>query len=70
MDVCSQNKMEGKVTSSNLKISLQCFVILKFSACFSSKLIGSLLSFINLKRHGKLILKTKNGRYCKDLVDL
>ena len=36
MDVCSQNKMEEKVTNSNLKISLQCFVVLKFSACFKA----------------------------------
>ena len=36
MDVCSQHKMEEKVTNSNLKISLQCFVVLKFSVCFQS----------------------------------
>ena len=28
MDVCLQHKMEEKVTNSNLKISLQCFVVL------------------------------------------
>ena len=36
MHGCSQHKKEEKVTNSNLKISLQCFVVLKFSVCFQS----------------------------------